>query len=319
MRYRYLLVATLVVLLIALGLYLFVGYDSPSTGSKSANERKNDPALAVEQADKEYSAAKEVIPESPAEENSANRSRRRPSGSSGRSPAKEAQKTAEEARKSQDRARLGAPALPNSPPNEQHTQDLIYKVKQAWEELPFGKIAFDPPPEMKVGNAQMIEVRISDNPESDSEFVEGIIGKGNPEVKKIKISHIMKVTLYGSKEDFQITPMTSAEQAVGTPPYTQWLWEVTPLASGERKLLLTISARINLPGYPSKDYTVESKVIKVRVNPIYTVRKTLQEDGEWVAAILTIIILPIVGLAWRRVKQKKEREENARRNPFRFE
>lgn len=59
----------------------------------------------------------------------------------------------------------------------------------------------------------------------------------------------MKARLTG--EGFEIKAASSEEQVLGGGDYTQWDWQVTPQLSGDRELLLHVTAVVSIAGFES--------------------------------------------------------------------
>lgn len=157
--------------------------------------------------------------------------------------------------------------------------------------LPMGQILFNPPKEMKVGQSERIEVRITQNLTID--LFENLKGKGIPEVTIEKVAPFMKVKLSG--DDFDINAFHEEGQIVSEGGYTEWVWDVLPLKSGTKKLHLLISVRIKFSfGEERKDFPLIDKDVKVRVNPIFLTKRFISKNWKWLA---TALVLPILGWA----------------------
>lgn len=166
-----------------------------------------------------------------------------------------------------------------------------------------GRILYNPPAEMTLGELERIEVRISQN--VTEELTAGLEGQGEPRIEQIPVSSFMKVRLLG--DNFAITPLSSEEQVVLGDTYSEWAWDVTPEKAGEQRLTLIVTARVKLAGFSDeqKDLDVIERQIAVQVNPGYAMRNFVNSNLNW---IMTAIILPIlVGFGswgWRKYRKQ---------------
>lgn len=168
-------------------------------------------------------------------------------------------------------------------------------IDEALKKLPMGRILFNPPKEMEVGDTELVEVRITQN--ITENLIKGLKGRGVPQIKETKVSTSMKVRLTG--RNFDIDPQNGATQVIESDKYTNWEFQVTPLKSGIQTLHLTYYIIISIPDYDDKkkEYEVGDWEINVRVNPYWTLK------CHWkfiVATFLTIVGLIIAVIAIRK-------------------
>ncbi len=165
-------------------------------------------------------------------------------------------------------------------------------------------IAFNPPSEMRQGATEIISARIAFQEIPKEVLIEGLPGRGQPQVERIKVSSVMKVTLIGDHAAFAIQNLNNEEQAVAGKEFAQWEWRVTPLVSGNQELVLRASAVISTPNRPEKnvDIPVLHKTIKVRVDPFYASRRFISNNWQW---LWTALVVPIALAVWRLRKRKK--------------
>ena len=168
-------------------------------------------------------------------------------------------------------------------------------IDEALKELPTGNILFNPPKEMKVGDEELVEVRITQN--ITENLTKGLEGRGDPLINETKVSTTMKVRLTG--KNFDIAPQNGAEQIIESDKYTEWKFYVTPLKPGIQTLHLTYYVIISIPGYDGKgkEYEVGDQEINVIVNPA----RFLKSNWQFiVATLLTIVGLIIAVIAIRK-------------------
>ncbi len=185
------------------------------------------------------------------------------------------------------------PAEPTATaPSPAGPSDLAEVVQAEFARLAAGRILYNPPQEMTVGQRERIEVRIT--PSMTADLAENLQGRGTPQVEQIPVSSFMKVRLTG--DGFEITPLSSEEQIVVSDTYTQWSWDVVPQKAGEQRLVLIVTARIKLPGYTDeqKDLDVLERNIDVRVDAVYSIQSFFRENQDW---IFPSVLIPFVTAA----------------------
>ena len=192
--------------------------------------------------------------------------------------------------------RIPAPGYLPATPTPSY-QELIDK---ALEELPMGRILFNPPKEMKVRETELVEVRITQNLTED--LTKGLEGPGEPQIKETKVATYMKVRLTGS--GFNIVPEISEPQMIESDKYTHWEFHVTPLNSGIQTLKLTYFVITSVQGTDrQKEYIVGDWEVSVKVTPMGQLKCYWQFIVTTLIAIIALIIAIIA------IRKKKRREE----------
>ncbi|MDJ0775603.1 MAG: hypothetical protein QNJ49_19620 [Mastigocoleus sp. MO_167.B18] len=120
--------------------------------------------------------------------------------------------------------------------NDQSSRSLTDSTKE-FNELRLGQIALNTPTKMRVGETELVKVHISDDLKLDLKSKLG----DKVEIKKIKVSDLLKVILKGT--NFAIEPIHEEEQILANGELVPWSWEVTPNESGEQKLFLIVYAK----------------------------------------------------------------------------
>ena len=184
--------------------------------------------------------------------------------------------------------------------------DLSKVIDDEIKKLSSGLILFNPPQEMKVGVKERVEARITKTITED--LSKGLKGRGLPQIEEIKVNTLMGVRLNGDKVNFDIKALSHEEQIVTGDGFTQWDWDVTPLKSGIQRLLLSVTIRIKIPNYygeERKDYPVFERPIKVKVNPIYSLKNFIKSYWQWIVS--TIIGSGIIGWIIKRILKKRRK------------
>jgi hypothetical protein len=205
----------------------------------------------------------------------------------------------------------GAKLPPETPtPTSSPKLNIDKIVQDTLDQLSVGKILFNVPEEMKVGETERIEVRIAKAVTNNFDYK--LQGRGKPVIENIKFGTITEVKLEGNS--FDIKGISTGSQIVGAKEYTEWSWNVTPKESGEQTLSLIVSVKIKIPQLEIdsvKNYPIEVKKIKVEVNPVYSAKDLL--INKW-SDIFPIIfgsgsIAGVVG--WIIAKRKKLKKSNS--------
>ncbi len=190
----------------------------------------------------------------------------------------------------------------SAPPPQPNPAEM---VREELSRLAAGRILYNPPEQMTVAQRERVEVRITQS--QTAPLAEGLKGSGTPRVEQIGVSSFMRVRLIG--EGFSIMPLSSEEQAVVGEGYTQWAWDVTPQRSGDLTLVLIVTARVKMQGYPDeqKDLQTLERHIKVRVNPAHAVSSFVGENRDWlIPSVLIPLALWVGNRAWRAWKGRAQ-------------
>jgi hypothetical protein len=178
----------------------------------------------------------------------------------------------------------------------QPTDDEL--IEQSLQDLKQGKLAYETPAKMKMGDSQTVTARIGSE-EVDSVALTQGLGQSGGTVSTVgtPISVKMKMTLKSA--DFDITPLSSEEQVVaGTKP-TEWEWTVSPKHSGT--LRLHLDAAVELKDV-SRDFTTVDREIAVSVDPVGAIEDFVQNNWQWILSTIAAGI----GLAWKFFGAKKK-------------
>ena len=196
---------------------------------------------------------------------------------------------------------VALPGIPTQTPTPTPTQtptpipspspSLQESIDEEIKKLPKGRILFNPPKEMEVGEPEPVEVRITKS--MTEELTRDLKGRGDPIIEEINVSTSMNVRLTGI--NFDIEPQNGAAQAIESDKFTKWVFYVTPLKSGIQTLHITVYVIISIPGYDDKEkeYEVEDWEINVKVNPMWLLKCNWQFIVGTLIAIVGLIIAAI--------------------------
>lgn len=195
----------------------------------------------------------------------------------------------------------------SAPPPQPNPAEL---VREELSRLAVGRILYNPPEQMAVAQRERVEVRITQS--QTAPLAEGLKGSGAPRVEQIGVSSFMRVRLIG--DGFNIMPLSSEEQAVVGEGYTQWAWDVTPQRAGDLTLVLIVTARVKMQGYPDeqKDLQTLERHIKVRVNPAHAVSSFVGDNRDWlIPSVLIPLAMWVGNRAWRAWRGRARGQEKS--------
>ncbi|RCV63631.1 hypothetical protein C5S53_12890 [Methanophagales archaeon] len=191
---------------------------------------------------------------------------------------------------SEEACKIAPTAVPTVAP----TAPIQESIDEILENLPTGKVLFNPPHEMKVGETELVEVRITQNLTED--LTKGLEGRGEPQTNETKVSTYMKVRLTG--RNFDIDPKSGAPQIIESDKYTHWEFHVTPLKSGIQTLKLTYFVILLVQGTDrQKEYEAGDWEVNVNVNHVWWL------TSNWrflVSTLIAIVALMISIIAIRK-------------------
>lgn len=206
--------------------------------------------------------------------------------------------------------RRSAPALqeviePAAEPCSPPPSSLRRMLECAKMDLKLGRLAFEPKKDMDQGREEKVFVRIS--PQSKADLSKGF-KSGPPTIQAIQVGPTMRASLSYSAEDFTVMQVGDASKIVDVDrPYTDWEWEVTPLAGGNKTLRVVVYADLMLPNGKPEPYEafVGSALIHVHVRPAYVVGKFLSTYWQWVLG--SPILAGAVAWAWIQIQKTKKK------------
>jgi hypothetical protein len=191
-------------------------------------------------------------------------------------------------------------------PTSEAAVDLGALISQEINSLTTGRLAYNPPDEMVLGETVRVTARIAKDGAGASDITSNMPGAGEPTVEPIKVGTFMKARLSG--DGFDIEALSNEEQLVASDTFTEWSWDVTPRIGGERRLSLLVTVRLNVPGMgeEQRDYPVKDSAVSVRVTPAYAVRQFAQT--YW--PLLALIVLVPVGIVAYRAFRANQRKRD---------
>lgn len=199
--------------------------------------------------------------------------------------------------------------IPESAITSISPNDTATDLREAFKKLRVGQIGFKTPTQMKVNEAQLVEVHLSDDLQRDLKAELG----DNAEVAETKVSDFVKAHLDGI--NFDVESLNEENRVLFDGNLVKWRWSVTPRKSGEQKLFLTVYARVKLADESEElvDLKTFERNIKVRVS------KSGWLKENWISVIEIAIALGGAGFfafiitKWKAVKSKSILRKNLKR------
>ena len=161
-----------------------------------------------------------------------------------------------------------------------------------------GKIAYNVPSSMIVGNPEIFEVRLAID--SSSVIIKNFRGAGEIKVDTLELTNRVTVKLVSFQDDVEIQAFENQEQGLRDTGFSVWTWKVTAQSSGIKQLQIIIG----LANIDRMDPELTSFVpgrsfeIDVTANPAYTIKKFLIANWAWIVATL---LIPLIGYLANRI------------------
>lgn len=176
-----------------------------------------------------------------------------------------------------------------------------------YRRLAKGVSAFNPPLEMRVGNAELVTYRIVYGSNTTTPtLVTSLPSTGGPIIiSTIKIASRMKAMLNG--DTFTIVPLHSSEEKVILPDTpNDWSWQITPTRSGKHTLTLVVSTVIEVGTEKiSYDFPVQVRTVTVNVNWGLLVENIMQNSWTQLVAIIGALST-FAGFIYNRLRKRKK-------------
>jgi eukaryotic-like serine/threonine-protein kinase len=160
-----------------------------------------------------------------------------------------------------------------------------------------GRLLFNPPNQMRLGQIERVEVRLTRTLTLDAELLEHLHGRGEPQLEEIPTAPLMAVTLKG--DGFRITGYSDEEQIVTDEGLTMWEYDIRALKRGQQRLVTCVSLRIPVAGQPleHKSIPVREATIDVQVGAPALVAYFIVGNWQWfigtaiaIAAVLVAVL-----------------------------
>jgi RNA polymerase sigma-70 factor, ECF subfamily len=184
-------------------------------------------------------------------------------------------------------------ARANRPPPSADYDDLVRSTFAAL--IQPGRLLFNPPERMRLGQTERVEVRLTRTLDLDEELFQQLRGHGEPRIEEIPTAPLMAVALQG--DAFRIIAYSDDEQAVTREDITTWEFDIQALKRGQQRLVMCVSLRIPIPGQSLERKSIPVREAKIDVNVGAPVVVGLFVSSNWQWFIGTAIAIAAVLVA----------------------
>lgn len=161
------------------------------------------------------------------------------------------------------------------------------------DEIRMGQISLHIPDTMKVGYTDTVIVRLT-----RSHTLVITSNMGTTSSKPIRTTSRMEVNIIDIDSAFKIVKNNKTRQLVDTAEYTEWIFYVTPVKSGNRKLNVVVSI---VRGEDHKDIVFHDTV-SILSNPKKEVAYFWNSNWKW---FMSTILIPFIIWLYNRRKKKE--------------
>jgi hypothetical protein len=164
-------------------------------------------------------------------------------------------------------------------------------IDSAIENLPIGRIEFNTPPTLKLGETATIHLVLSLR--ETHEQLRGRISEiGETAGGEVRVSDDMEAKLLSAQ--FEIKPLGDERKPVSAEDTTEWFWQIKPIETGVLELRITLSAFVRVAGEEKKrEIKVFSKKLEIRVTWLDRASAFVGGNWQW---LWTTIAVPAA--AW---------------------
>ncbi|MEW6145608.1 MAG: OmpA family protein [Thermodesulfobacteriota bacterium] len=186
--------------------------------------------------------------------------------------------------------------------------DLEKAIGDFMRKLAPGRVVFDAPAEMNIGESYDVEVDLSYSfLKGISDSLNGMSGEGFDKVRlgqNVGLSlngpgfDIRPVTETGGVEEVFPVEDTGITKLVTENSTPKWRWKVTPMTSGYKSLLLSVEVMAEDAEYNEmvNEYLLFQRVIDVKPDFIFTLSRSY-----WIMVFFIVIVVAVVG--WVLIKK----------------
>jgi PspAA-like protein len=152
-----------------------------------------------------------------------------------------------------------------------------------------GRLMFNPPARMLLGETRRVEVRVAGALDIDEELMADLRGPGASRLEQIPTAPLMAVTLGGA--GFTIESCSDEEQSVAADAVTTWEYDIQARKRGEQRLIMSVRLRIPVRGRPAqrRSIPVREAVIDVQVRAPAVVGRFIAANWQWLTGTLIAV------------------------------
>jgi len=187
-----------------------------------------------------------------------------------------------------------------NPDNDSYKKMVLPKKdKGPVVEVKEGKLIYSIPDTMKLGNTYTITIRIKKNTNN----VKIIDSLYKQKIVDIKVTNSMEVVVIdpspSESKNFNILKQNSDKQIIDDDDYTEWVYSVQPLKSGNLKLNIIVS----IIKYDNLKQVVYFNTTYVKSNTGVVVKTFWEKNWQW---LLSTIIIPFIIFIYKNRKKNNE-------------
>ena len=164
-----------------------------------------------------------------------------------------------------------------------------------------GRLMFNPPDRMQLGQTERVEVRLTRTRELDARLLENLHGPGKPRVEDIDTTEWMTVTLTSEDDGLEIKSYSDKEQIVTQDETTTWEFAILACKRGQQRLVMSVSLRIPVPGQQepkSKSIPVREETINVQVGAPALAAHFISGNWQWFVGTAIAIAALVVAVLY---------------------
>jgi hypothetical protein len=179
-------------------------------------------------------------------------------------------------------------------PEPEHA--LLDEIDRYLEQLDLGNLAFNAPERMLMGETTEMRLLLSPTLAIDELQQKLADLPGVLQGEAIRVAPRMEAVLSG--QNFRITAITPALQAVSRGEPTEWRWEVSPTTPGDHRLHLALNARVTDTARTLRTF---DRTIQVNVTAGQRLSSFVGNNWKW---LWTTALVPLAGWLWQRRRRK---------------
>jgi hypothetical protein len=180
------------------------------------------------------------------------------------------------------------PAPPPPPGSGIDGGDLFENIDRAYDDLPWGSVAFNAPGTIRRGESVEIELLLSLR-KSVERLKSQITKAGQRLGAAVQVTDVMAARLTGT--DFEILAIASETQRVTAGDDTRWAWEVRPTRTGKLRLHVTLTGFLSIDGERQpREIETFDHILDVRVTWFSRMSTFVGDNWQW---LWTTLLVPI--------------------------
>jgi hypothetical protein len=187
-------------------------------------------------------------------------------------------------------------------------------LKEIFENTRPGQVTFNVPLKMKIDDASLVELLISDDLQRNLQK-ELFDNKGKVETARLQVSSTLRARLEGI--NFNIKSLNEENRLLIKNGVATWRWSVIPTEGGEQNLYLSIYARVRKN---NSDENIDLKTFQREINVLASPTGWFKQNWKWVienstgigAILAGIFVFVLTKWRWVKVKFKNMKKKSSK-------